>query len=398
MSKLRICMMVTYDLSTHGGGVKQHAVHLANALRRRGDHVTIVGPASKPLDEDDMVGFGGIANVPANGSDNQLAIFVSPLAVRRFFKSHQFDVMHIHEPLQPALSYYSVWSTPKVPHVATFHAYAENEGLALNWARRFFARLLLPRFQRAIAVSQPAARYAGVTWKRPLAIIPNGVPTKIFRPPAPAAPGAAERPLKLLYVGRLGDKRKGIRYMIEAYEALLALRVPVTLDIVGELGGASPPPALSGLTYHGSIDQAALVEAYRSCDVFVAPSTGQESFGIVLVEAMSSGRIVVCSDIEGYRQVATTEGSFLVPPSDAAALARTIQQVAALSAAERQRLGDVNLAHVAQFDWDTLADKVRAEYLAAMGAPAEAPRVVVAPMSAAPVVKNGTRPRPSDAV
>jgi phosphatidylinositol alpha-mannosyltransferase len=396
MSKLRICMMVTYDLSTHGGGVKQHAVHLANALRRRGDHVTIVGPASKPLDQDDMVGFGGIANVPANGSDNQLAIFVSPLAVRRFFKTHQFDVMHVHEPLQPALSYYSVWSTPDVPHVATFHAYAENEGLALNWARRVFARLLLPRFQRAIAVSQPAARYAGVTWKRPLAIIPNGVPTKVFRPPA-AGP-ASDGPLKLLFVGRLGDKRKGIRHMIEAYEALLALRVPVTLDIVGELGGATPPPALPGLTYHGSIDQAALVEAYRSCDVFVAPSTGQESFGIVLVEAMSSGRIVVCSDIEGYRQVATTEGSFLVPPSDAAALARTIQQVAALPAAERQRLGNVNLAHVAQYDWDVLADKVRHEYLAAMGAPAEtAPVPVVVKPSAAAAVKNGTRPRPSDA-
>jgi phosphatidylinositol alpha-mannosyltransferase len=392
--KLRVCMLVTYDLSTHGGGVKQHAVHLADALRRRGDHVTIVGPASAPLGEEDMVGFGGIANVPANGSDNQLAIFVSPLAVRRFFKANQFDVMHVHEPLQPSLSYYAVWSTPRLPHVATFHAYAENESRALNWARRFFSKLLLPRFQRAIAVSEPASRYARATWKRELPIIPNGVPTRIFRPPVDAAPHGG--PLRLLFVGRLGDKRKGIRHMIEAYEALLALRVPVTLDVVGELGGAEPPPALPGLTYHGSIDQAALVERYRSCDVFVAPSTGQESFGIVLVEAMASGRVVVCSDIEGYRQVATTAGSFLVPPSDAAALARTLQQVAGLSPAQRERLGAINLAHVAQFDWDALAERVRRQYLAAIGERVAAPApAVVAP--AVPVVENGARRRSNDA-
>jgi phosphatidylinositol alpha-mannosyltransferase len=356
--------------------------------------VTIVGPASAPLDDDEMYGFGGIANVPANGSDNQLAIFVSPLAVRRFFKTHEFDVMHVHEPLQPSLSYYSVWSTPKLPHVATFHAYAENEGRALNWARRFFAKLLLPRFQRAIAVSEPASRYARATWKRELPIIPNGVPTRIFRPPVAAAPHGG--PLRLLFVGRLGDKRKGIRHMIEAYEALLALRVPVTLDIVGELGGAEPPPPLPGLTYHGSIDQAALVERYRSCDVFVAPSTGQESFGIVLVEAMASGRVVVCSDIEGYRQVATTEGSFLVPPSDAASLARTIQQVAQLAPEQRERLGAINLAHAARFDWDILAERVRAEYLAAIGErPAAGAATVVTPGT--PAVKNGTHRRSNDA-
>jgi glycosyltransferase involved in cell wall biosynthesis len=116
----------------------------------------------------------------------------------------------------------------------------------------------------------------------------------------------------------------------------------------------------------------------------------------VLVEAMASGRVVVCSDIEGYRQVATTAGSFLVPPSDAAALARTLQQVAGLSPAQRERLGAINLAHVAQFDWDTLAERVRHEYLAAIGERAEAPaKVVVAP--AKPVVTNGTRRRSNDA-
>src|SRR6266540_7242107 len=133
MSNLRICMLVTYDLSSHGGGVKQHAVHLAEALRRRGDEVAIVGPASEPLDDEYTHGFGGIANVPANGSDNKLAIFVSPLAVWRFFRKHRFDVMHVHEPLQPSLSYYATWATWGMPHVATFHAFSETETRKFYW-------------------------------------------------------------------------------------------------------------------------------------------------------------------------------------------------------------------------------------------------------------------------
>ncbi|HEX7701569.1 MAG TPA: glycosyltransferase family 4 protein, partial [Kofleriaceae bacterium] len=96
---LRVCMVVTYDLA-RPGGVKHHAEHLAAALRRAGDHVTLVGPSSVAKSGRDTVTFGGIANVPANGSDNQLGIFVSPNQVAKFFAQRHFDVVHIHEPLQ----------------------------------------------------------------------------------------------------------------------------------------------------------------------------------------------------------------------------------------------------------------------------------------------------------
>src|SRR5216117_301421 len=72
---LRICMMVTYDLASPGG-VKHHAQQLAAALRRRGDQVTLVGPSSKPSDDPHTKTFSGVLNIPANGSDNMLGIFV----------------------------------------------------------------------------------------------------------------------------------------------------------------------------------------------------------------------------------------------------------------------------------------------------------------------------------
>ncbi len=366
-AKLRVCMMVTYDMASPGGGVKHHAQQLAAALRRNGDEVTVVGPSSAPIKDPDTKTFGGIINVPANGSDNMLGIFVSPFAIARFFREHDFDVIHIHEPLQPSLSYWSVWMTTHVPHVATFHAFSEEESRALGWARKAWSATMFPWFQRAIAVSEPAARYASYVWNRSMSIIPNGVPTDIFTPPTTNG-HAFDAPVKLLFVGRLGDRRKGAPYLFDAYRGLVERGLPVTLDVIGELGQAAPPPALPGLNYHGAVGFDRLTELYRECDVFVAPSTGQESFGIVLLEAMASAKPIVCSDIDGYRQVAIPEGSSLVPPGDARALEQALTDVIALGPAARHHRGALNRHAAEAYDWDILAGQVRAEYFAAIAA------------------------------
>ncbi len=362
-TRLRVCMMVTYDMASPGGGVKQHALHLAASLRRLGDEVMLVGPSSVPTDDPDVHSFGGIVNIRANGSDNNLGLLVSPRAIARFFREHHFDVIHIHEPLQPALSYWSVWLTRRVAHVATFHAFMEREGRMLRWARKAWGATLFPWIQRAIAVSEPAARYAAGAWRRDLPIIPNGVPTSIFTPPeTPAETQGHGTRVKLLFVGRIGDTRKGARFLFEAYAGLVARKLPVTLDVVGELGQADPPPDLPGLTYHGAVAFDRLAAMYRACDVFVAPSTGGESFGIVLLEAMASAKPVVCSDIEGYRQVATTAGSTLVPPSDGRALEEALARVVGTDPDTRRRHGELNRRHAEAFDYDRLAERVRHEY------------------------------------
>jgi phosphatidylinositol alpha-mannosyltransferase len=358
-------MMVTYDMASPGGGVRQHALHLAASLRRLGDEVTLVGPSSVPMDEPHVHSFSGIVNIPANGSDNHLGLLVSPRAIARFFREHAFDVIHIHEPLQPALSYWSVWLTRRIPHVATFHAFSEDEGMVLRWARKAWGMAIFPWIQRAIAVSEPARRYAAGAWSRELTIIPNGVPTDIFTPPERHE---YTRQVKLLFVGRIGDARKGARFLFEAYAGLVARKLPVTLDVVGELGQADPPPELPGLTYHGAVAFDQLAGLYRGCDVFVAPSTGQESFGIVLLEAMASAKPVVCSDIEGYRQVATTEGSTLVKPSDAHALEEALAAVVLTDPETRRRHGEINRRHAEAFDYDRLAERVRHEYRLAIAA------------------------------
>lgn len=363
---LRVCMMVTYDLASPCGGVKHHAQQLAHALRRRGDEVTLVGPASAPVGDPHTKTFSGVVNIPANGSDNMLGIFVRPWQVAKYFRNNPFDVIHIHEPSQPSLSYWSVWATRKTPHVATFHAYAENDSKKFTFARKLWAPTIFPFFQRAIAVSEPAAKYAQVTWKRSLSIIPNGVSTDIFTPAPTRLIGNPGAPVRLFFAGRLGDRRKGARFLFEAYRVLVERGLNVTLDVAGELGQHPPPPELPGLRYHGAVGFDRLVQLYRECDVFVAPSTGQESFGIVLLEAMASAKPIVCSDIDGYRQVAIPDGAHLVPPADTTALVEQLAHVVALDPETRRRRGEINRSAALRYDWDLLADRVRDEYLAAI--------------------------------
>jgi phosphatidylinositol alpha-mannosyltransferase len=359
---LRVCIVAPYDLATRGG-VKHHIVGLAKALRARGDSVTILGPASAPVHEEGVVTTGGIISLESNGSANEMPLFASPLDTLSFFQSRPFDVIHVHEPSIPSLAYWATWLTPGIPKLCTFHAYADAPPLLLRIGQRFFGALQFPFYARGLAVSQAAAEYAARAWKRPLSLVPNGVDTELFTPSAETERGQGA--LRLLFVGRLGDTRKGWRVMLDAYRRLLASGTNVTLDVVGDASGIPALPSLPGLRAHGPLGLSELVERYRACDLFVAPSLSQESFGIVLLEAMATGRAIICSDIRGYREVVKPEGAAFVRPNDPALLASMIS-VLALDPARRAAMQTFNLASVGAYRWPVLAEQVREHYLAAI--------------------------------
>lgn len=380
---MRVGMVVPYDLS-ESGGVKHHAMELARTLRRRGDDVTILGPAKSPLSEPGVVGFRGVANIVSNGSNNALGVFVSPWGVWNLFRRRRFDIVHIHEPLLPSLNYWSVLATPRTPHVATFHALGESHSWRLRTAAVAVSALQFPFIHRGIAVSPAAAAYAASTWNRPLEVIPNGVRTDVFRPRVSPA-GAA---LKLLFVGRISDERKGLRYLLDAYRQLRAAGRNVELSVVGDNTSGPDLPSLPGMTYHGSLPLPELVEQYQRCDVFVAPSTGQESFGIVLLEAMACGKAIICSDIMGYRWSAASEGTLLVPPRGVTELVSAIERL--IQDRQRaQRMGERNRVYALRYDWERIACDVREQYLQTI----EAVRPTVLPLLAAPDdTRNSVRP------
>lgn len=364
---LRVLMVVPYDLSEPGGGVKHHALGLARALRSLGDTVVVAGPTSSTVDQPDTVGFRGVANVQFNGSANRIGIFINPLAVRRFLRRNRFDLIHVHDPLVPALPYWVAWLSGRIPKVCTFHAFAEESTLGLRFGHSLGASLVLTRYQRGIAVSEPAGQFISRAWRRPLSIVPNGVQTDVFTPSVDFSVARrvdADHPLRLFFCARLSDERKGFADMLRAYTILRERQVPVTLDVAGEAAGPRPPD-LPGLTYHGPVPLATLVERLQSCDVLVAPSTGQESFGIILLEAMATGRAIVCSDIDGYRQVVDTRGACLCSPRSPESLAASISALAC-DPGRRRRMAVANRDRSLHFDWTRLVADVRSQYLMAI--------------------------------
>jgi phosphatidylinositol alpha-mannosyltransferase len=362
-------MVIPYDLAEEGG-VKRHAMQLAATLRSLGDEVDVIGPCSDPgALGDHMYGFPGVINIPANGSDNRLGIFVSPRRVRRLFRDRRYDVVHVHEPLQPTLNYYAIWSAGSAARVGTFHAFMEDEGAAMLWARKAMGAVMFRGYDRGIAVSPAAAQSARQVFRGPLEIIPNGIRTGLYAGPAATEP-AAGGPLRMLFVGHWRDARKGLPHLIDACAQLTARKIAWTLDVVGDGGRLSRAP-LAGVTYHGPIRaEHELAARYAACDVFVSPATGAESFGIVLLEAMAAGRAIVCSDLEGYRYAVGSgagSGARLVPPSSPGALADALGALAA-DPETRARLGARNRERVAQFEWDRLVGRVRDEYVVGLRA------------------------------
>jgi phosphatidylinositol alpha-mannosyltransferase len=365
---MKICMVVPYDLAEEGG-VKRHATQLAASLRLLGDEVDVIGPCSddRALTEH-TYGFRGIVNIPANGSDNRLGIFVRPHKVWRLIRERRYDVIHVHEPLQPSLNYYAVWSaSSKAARVATFHAVMEHESTALKRARQFWSAVAFPSYDRGIAVSPAAAEYARMTFGKSLAIIPNGIRTELYQP-VPPPPSPSNNALRILFVGHWRDSRKGLPHLLDACATLRERGVPWTLDVIGD-GGQQPRIELPGVTYHGPVrSERAIAERYRACDVFVSPALSGESFGIVLLEAMAAARAIVCSDIPGYRYAVgagAESGARLVAPGASESIATALAELAADPAA-RLRLGAINRERVRMFEWDRLVARVRDEYVAAL--------------------------------
>jgi phosphatidylinositol alpha-mannosyltransferase len=364
---IKVCIVVPYDLR-FSGGVQKHALNLAQALRRMGDSVDVIGPCSgRAVLSEGVYGFRGVVNLPANGSANQMGLLTFPWTVRRRVRRGHYDVVHLMEPEVPFLPWYANWFAGDSVRIATFHSFGERT-VATRLARTWICRPQLRLIDRGIAVSDAAARTARHAWPRPVTIIPNGVDTSVFSPTTfDAAHSSKPGPTRLLFVGHWQDPRKGLPILLEAFDRLRASGVDVTLDIVGH-GSPAERRESPHITYHGAVDaDSRLARLYHSAEIFIAPSTGQESFGIVLLEAMASGRPIVCSDIEGYRGVVRPDGARLVPPRAVGPLADAIAELVR-NQPLRRRMGTFNRQRSLSFDWNLVAGSVRAEYLEALSA------------------------------
>lgn len=248
------------------------------------------------------------------------------------------------------------------PVVATFHAYADRATMF-----SLMAPLLRPVWRRLsarIAVSQAAAsfvarRFAGDG----IRVIPNGVETEQF---ARAEPARLPQGRKVLFVNRL-EPRKGFAVMVEAFRRLATTHPDVLLVVAGdgpERGAIRriPSTVRERVVMLGNVPHDRLPSIHAACDVFCAPAKGRESFGVVLVEALSSGLPVVASDIAGYREV-VRDGldGLLVPPDDPGVLAGAVERLLG-DADLSKRLSEAGRQSARRYSWDAVAGEIEAVY------------------------------------
>ena len=369
---MRVALVCPYDLGVPGG-VQSHVLQLAAALRTGGDEVVVFGPGTPGEVPEGVVPVGRGRRVRFNASVAPIA--VSPLSARRvveLIRRFRPDVVHVHEPVVPFVSLAATLRCPP-PVVGTFHAWSDS-GRVYRFARPIVRRAVT-RLAARIAVSGPAIAYHAAALGLPAGSfreLPNGVEVERFASASPLDELTADGAPLLLFVGRL-EPRKGVEQLVRAFTLLSARRPSVKLLVAGDgperdrAQRLLPGKVRSRVVFLGRVDHDELPRFYASADVFVAPSLGGESFGVVLLEAMAAGVPIVASDIPGYRAVLHdgVEGRFTAPGdvSDLAAALDVLLDNPALRAA----MGREGRHTASSYDWSVVAARVRDVYAHAVG-------------------------------
>ena len=353
------------------GGVQVHISDLAEELQRRGHTVSVLAAA----DDDTpvpwyVVSAGRAVPIHYNGSVARLTFGpLSASRVRRWLADGRFDVLHVHEPASPSLGLLAVWWAD-MPVVATFHQ-ATPRSRAMSAAFGIL-QSAIEKISARIAVSEEARTVVVQHLGGDPIVIPNGLYVDRFAAGV-ARPEWQGRTGTLSFLGRLDEPRKGLPVLLEAWPTICRERPGVRLLVAGrgdvdEIRRTIPADCRDAVTFLGGVSDEDKIAMFASSDVYVAPHTGNESFGIVLAEAMAAGTPVLASELVAFRTV-VEDGRLgaLVPVGDAPALAKAALELLA-DPGRRAELSDRARIAVRRYDWSTVADEVLAVYEMAVAA------------------------------
>jgi phosphatidylinositol alpha-mannosyltransferase len=367
---MKIALVSPYDFA-HPGGVGRHITALFNNFIAMGHEVKVIAPASKGVNEfgEHFIRIGRPFPIPASDSIIRVpvSLHLAP-AIKKVMAEEKFDVVHLHEPFMPMLCSATLRFSDTV-NVGTFHAAQGKPGYGFGaplttWMLDRRARKL----HGHIAVSKPAQDYASHFVPGDYEIIPNGVDISYFRPDVPPIQEYCDGKLNIVFMGRL-EFRKGINYLLKAFQEVKA-EMPETRLIICGPGTKLrrryeqwvKDVHLQDVVFTGMVSYEQQPSYYRTADIFCAPATSRESFGMILLEAMATGRPIVATNIEGFAAVVTNgEEGILVPPMTVRPLAEALLKLLK-DKQLRQQMGDKGIITARKYAWEGIATRVLAYY------------------------------------
>jgi phosphatidylinositol alpha-mannosyltransferase len=352
----------------HPGGVSEYMHFLSRYLRRLGHDVVILAPHYPTVYQDDphtkRIGRCYLFNA------NMATITITfhprlPLLVRDYMREQHFDVVHTNGPLGWNLPYWA-FHYSKAVNIVTFHTAFTGVNL-YKYAKLIFKHRFQEKMNGAIYPSITAWKTTHPHFAIPYKIIPNGVDTERFNPDVKALDKFPKDVPKILFLGRL-DPRKGLHHLIAAYPRIKK-KIPEAILIVVGWGrslerykNSLPAKIRDSVYFEGRVPAHLIPRYYATCDVYVSPATGGEVFGIVLAEAMATGKPVAASNIPGYNDVIQHEvNGILFDFNDPGNIADEVSRIL-LDKKLHNRLSRNGQLFARKISWQHIADQVSDYY------------------------------------
>jgi len=352
-------------------GVQQYVLTLGHWLKQEGNEVHYIVGETKRNDIRHIHSLS--RNVRAHFNQNRMS---TPLPakranIRKLFADNQFDVLHVQMPYSPMLAGRVIKAAPKeTAIVGTFHI------VPSSWAESLATRILrllvfrsLRRLDAVFSVSNPAARFARKSMGLRSLVIPNAVNVSFFHS-SREFPPRKDGKVHIVFLGRLVE-RKGCGHFLEALEYLHQrnelVNVKVTVCSKGPLENILHEYVRKhhlGNVVHftGFVSEIEKARYLSDADIAVFPSTGGESFGIVLIEAMAAGsRVVLAGDNSGYRSVMQGHSEQLINPKDTKAFALRLRHFIRSQKA-RTHANKWQLEHVHNYDVRIVGEQLIHQY------------------------------------
>jgi phosphatidyl-myo-inositol alpha-mannosyltransferase len=380
---MKVGLVSPYDFASPGG-VNDHVRHLAVRLQQLGHETRIFAPSSRADVNFDSARFYRIGTpiaIPVNDSVARITLsFHLANRVAEIIDEERFDILHFHEPLMPALPM-TMLRMSTTANVGTFHAFAHSN------VGYYYGRPLLKPYlghlHRAMAVSEPARAFVSRYFPNfPMRVVPNGIDLNVYKPGLAPIRHLRDENLNILFVGRL-EKRKGLGDLLRAYRSIVE-RVPRSRLIIvgdgplrGKVESYVARHRLPNVVLAGYVPESVKPRYYASADIFCAPATGAESFGIVLLEALASGLPVVATEVPGYMSVLEPgRDSITVQPKNWRELAASLV-ILARDPELRGRLAAYAIQKARRYSWEVVATEVVEVYHEARKALAAQPALEV---------------------